>query len=228
MLDFNAIILKVTKKLYPTGRAFKIFTGSWKESFYKGLIKSEERAYIDGLAILDSILPDNENFTVEDARLWERRLGIFGNEESTLQERKEAILRKMNFPGVAKARQHFLYLEGELQKAGFPVFIHENTTGTNPAVVIGNAFNAVYSTSIQYGHVQYGTSNLKLVVNSIDQKIDDTFVVVAPYNALFFIGGVILGDFVNIPKAREQEFRQLILSVKSVQTIGILLINYTA
>lgn len=226
MANFTDTILKTLRSLFPTGRATRVGNGTWNESFYLAISKFFNRIVVDSFSILDSILPDNDNFTVEDAALWERRLGVFGNENSSLEERKTAILRKMNFPGVAKARQHFLYLQGELQKAGFIVFIHENVIPVAPSTVVGNEFRAVHATVVQHGQIQHGTSNLNLVVNSIDQAVDDTFVVPANFRGTFFIGGEILGDLVSIAKDREEEFRQLILSIKPVQTIGILLINF--
>lgn len=230
-MDFLRLILKLTDRFYPSGRAFKIFTGSWKEAFYTGISKSENRAYIDALGIFNSILPDNDLFSVEDAFLWERRYGIFGNENSTLEERKLALIRKINHPGEAKARQHFLYIQGQLQKAGFDVFIHENifqpgNFAKNPAEVLGNFGRAVHSVDVQHGQIQHGSSNLKLIVNSVDQKVDDTFVLSDNFRNVFFIGGEILGDPANISANREIEFRNLILNLKPVQNVGILIINY--
>jgi len=223
---FEQTILNLTKRLYPTGRAFNIPIGSWKEAFYKGLIKSENRAYSDALSILDSILPDNDNFTEQDAANWERRLGIFGNENSSLDDRKLAIERKINHPGEAKARQHYLYIEGELRKAGFDVYVHENTVGTDPTVYVGTAFKAVHATNVQHGQITHGQSNLKVVANSIDPAIDRLYSVQSPYNHLFFIGGQTLGDFADVDANRETEFRDLILNLKPVQNVAILLINY--
>lgn len=258
-MDFNQIIFNLTKRLYPTGRAFKIFNGSWKEAFYRGLNKSENRAYNDSIGILNSILPDNDQFSEEDAANWERRLGIFGNENSSLEERKKAIERKIQHPGQAKARQHYLYIQGELQKAGFDVFIHENIFSgqtKNPIEVVGIQFSAIYSTLLQYGQTQYGRVDVNVIANSIYQEVDDLFVwdkiftqnierystsnqygnfqytegddsfVDSDFRNIFYICGETLGDYIDIPKEREIEFRSLILSLKPVQNVGVLLINY--
>lgn len=256
-------ILKLTKAFYPSGRAFKIFTGSWKEGFYKALSMSESRAYIDALGVLDSILPDNANFSAADAALWERRLGIFGNENSSLEERKQAIERKINQPGTAKARQHYLYIQGQLQKAGFDVYIHENifqpgNTSKDPIEVVGTTGAAFHATGLQHGQTQLGRiPGIKIIANSIEQEIDDTFVwnriftqnvkqhskniylgsfqhtfggedsIESDYRNIFYIGGEILGTYASVSKDREIEFRSLILSLKPVQNVGVLLINYT-
>jgi hypothetical protein len=119
-------ILTVTKRLYPTGRAFRMPVGGWSEKMHKGLITSEERAWNDAKSVLDSALPDNSNFTEQDATDWERRLGLITNPLVPLSDRKLAITRKINHPGTIKARQHYLYLQGQLRAAGFDVYVFEN------------------------------------------------------------------------------------------------------
>jgi len=160
---FGDKILKLTKQFYPVSRAWTLFASSWFEAFHVGLSKSEERAYEDATAILFSILPDNDNFTVEDATDWERRLGLITNNSVSLANRKLAILRKMNHPGTIKARQHYLYIQGQLQAAGFDVYVYEN--------IFSDGYGSFYSLSveqvlpndgygvhgdIQHGEVQHG------------------------------------------------------------------------
>jgi hypothetical protein len=123
---FKERILKLTKTLFPKGRAFKIGVGSVKEKVFNALAESESKAYDDAVSILNQILPDNPNFTTYDAGEWERRLGLITNDFVTLDDRKLAIKRKMNHPGTIPARQHYLYIEGQLQAAGFNVSVTEN------------------------------------------------------------------------------------------------------
>ena len=119
-------IRRLTELHYPTGRAYKGPRGGWRDKLHKALALSEAQAYNDNLATLFAILPDNDNFTAQDATDWERRLGLITNSSVSLADRKRAILRKMNHPGTIKARQHYLYLQGQLQAAGFDVYVHEN------------------------------------------------------------------------------------------------------
>jgi hypothetical protein len=123
---FKKLLLKLTQRFYPKGRAFKIVSGSTKEKMHTALAESENTAYESGLAVLDSILPDNPNFTAEDATDWERRLGLITNQFVILSDRMLAIKRKMNHPGTIPARQHYKYIEGQLQAAGFNVIVTEN------------------------------------------------------------------------------------------------------
>jgi len=133
---FKERILNLTKRLYPKGRAFRIPYGSTIEKVHKGLSISENDAFSSAVSLLDSILPDNDNFSSEDASNWERRLGLIVNEFVSLEDRKAAIKRKMNHPGTIKARQNYLYLQGQLQDAGFDVYVHENRFLTDPIIPI--------------------------------------------------------------------------------------------
>jgi len=119
-------LIALTRQLYPTGRAFRVAVDSYKLRVHRALAISEDQAYNDALSTLNSALPDNEDFTEEDAAQWEHRLGLITNEAVLLDTRKAAIIRKMNHPGTVPARQHFTYLEGQLQAAGFDVYVHEN------------------------------------------------------------------------------------------------------
>ena len=230
-------IIALTKQLYPTGRAFKIFSGSVKDQLHRGLALSEERAYNDTLSILDKILPDNDNFLEEDAADWERRLGLITNENVSLQDRKDAILRKMNHPGTIKARQHYLYLQGQLQLAGFNVFVHENRFDDgmggletrSPLEVSGGGGQL----QIQLGDWQLGDQQMGVifegggrVVNYIDEAQDSLFDVGDNLRSTFFIGGDPVGTFADVDINRKEEFRQLILKIKPAQTVAYLFINY--
>jgi len=44
---------------------------------------------------------------------------------------------------------------------------------------------------------------------------------------ILFVGGVTVGSFANVPLARKNEFRQLILKSKPLHAVGYLFINYT-
>ncbi|MGR3177833.1 MAG: hypothetical protein ACUZ8E_07225 [Candidatus Anammoxibacter sp.] len=234
-MDFKSTILNLTKNLYPRGRAFRTVFGGIKEKLHKALAVSEDQAYNEALDILDSILPDNDNFTEDFATKWERRLGLITNVLTPLADRKLAIFRKINHPGTIKARQHFLYLQGQLRNAGFDVFVHENRfpdgfggfETKTPDEIIGVSGQAVHSPLIQHGQIQHGTSFAKKIANSIEQSIDDLFDIGSNYRFTFFISAAVLGDFATIPGSREREFRQMVLRIKPVHTIAFLFLNFT-
>jgi hypothetical protein len=226
-------ILKLTKSLYPTGRAFKMPVGGDLEKLHQGLSLSEARAYGDALSILNSALPDNSDFTAEDATDWERRLGLITNEAVSLSDRKLAIIRKMNHPGNIPARQNYRYLEGQLHAAGFNVYVFENRFSdgmggyeTEDPLVIGGIGTNNQHGDNQHGDNQHGPSFLNLVANSIEEEPDTFFNVGSNLRSTFFVGGTPIGTYADVDLERKAEFRQLILKIKPVQTVGFLFVNY--
>lgn len=125
-LTFKDTILKLTKELYPTGRAWWMNVLGIFDKFHDALASSESRAYSEALRVQSSFIPDNTSFTTEDAANWERNLGLITNEAVELADRKAVIFRKMAFPGNQLARQHYLFIEKQIREAGFDVFVHEN------------------------------------------------------------------------------------------------------
>lgn len=229
-------ILSLTKQLYPRGRAFKMPFDGVLESLHKALSISEAQAYTDAIAIHDSMLPDNSNFSISDAQDWERRLGLISNEAVSLSDRKLAIERKLNQPGLAPAKSNWRYLQLQLQNAGFDVYIYENrfddypdgyitktpvTFASDSSFFIGHQYG-----EFQYGEFQYGGRFTKFVANHIDETRDWEFNIAPDLRSTFFVGGATAGSFANVDSARKDEFRKLILTIKPVQCVAYLLIDY--
>lgn len=235
MLNFIPDILSLTKQLYPTGRAFKMPKDGWLESLHYALSLSENRAYNDAVALLYAILPDNAEFTEDDAYDWERRLGMITGLGVSLEDRKKAIKRKINHPGNIPARQHYLYIQGQLQAAGFEVYVYENRfpygggtyyTRSIFDVAGSGGVNEFQHGDAQHGDEQHGGAYGNIIVNHIDETLDQSFFITSNLRNTFFIGGNPLGSFANIPANRKDEFRQLILRLKPAHMVGYLLINY--
>jgi len=227
-------ILKLTSQFYPTGRAWKLPTFGYFDRLHKALAVSEEQAYNDAVSTLYSILPDNSNFTSDDATDWERRLGLITNLATPLASRMLAIKRKMQAPGVNPAKGHYLHLEQQLQLAGFNVYVYENIiynypsgfSQNNPVTLNSNISSQVQHGDHQHGDVQSGIYINSIIANSIYNSVDVGFNIGSNLRSTFFIGGNALGSYANVPISREQEFRQTILNLKQVQTVGYLFINY--
>ena len=248
-------IKKITRQLYPTGRAFNMSAGGNFEKLHSGLAESEARAVDDANAILFSILPDNANFTVDDAEDWERRLGMITSPGVSLPDRMAAIIRKMNHPGDIPARQSWDYLQDSLQLAGFDVYVHENIPEQSPQNFIiapemiemdsagsemgdGGEMANVFSLFPSFfnipemGEIEMGAVEMddysfnNLVVNNISEFLDSYYSIVDNYRSTFFVGGQIKGTFADVDINRKDEFRQTILRIKPAQSVGILLINY--
>lgn len=245
-------LLKLTRQLYPTGRAFRIPKGGELEKMHKAFNESELTAYNDSVSILDSILPDNDNFTALDASQWEERLGMITNSSVSLGDRKSAIKRKMNHPGDIPARQSWDYLQDSLQLAGFNVFVYENIPEQTPQGVLLPSTGAGQQGMGQQGDFQQGSAisyypslfvpaqqgiqqgsfqqggyvYTNKVANHIDEDLDKFFNFGANYKSAFFIGGPTKGSFADVDVNRKDEFRQLILKIKPVPTVAVLFINY--
>lgn len=228
-------ILKIFRQLYPTGRAFKMPVDGDSYKLHKSIAESYADVYSAAVSVLDSALPDNDNFTVDDATSWERRLGLITNDAVPLSNRKMAIIRKMNHPGTVPARENWRFLEKQLRDAGFDVYVFENRFPDgmggyftqNPLDLSGG----VGLTSPQYGDFQYGDQQYggyygNMVVNHIDEKVDQLFDIGDNLRSTFFVGGPYAGEFADVPAVRKEEFRQIILRTKPVQTVGFLFINY--
>lgn len=237
MATFDKII-KLTSQLFPTGRAFRAPAGGDFDLLKKALSRSEARFHDDAKSVLDSMLPDNDNFTEQDATDAERRYGLISNPNTLLTDRKLAILRKINHPGGILARQSYRFLERELRAAGFDVYVYENRfdygDGTfytkSPEEFSLEAYPTTdiqYSDTVEYGEVEYGGQFFSnKVVNHIDEEIDDEFDSGDDFRSTFFIGFSPAGTWAHVDNARKQEFRQLILRIKPVQTVAFLLVHF--
>lgn len=226
-------ILKLTRQLYPTGRAWKMPFDGFFESLHKALAVSEENAYNDAVSIMYSILPDNPNFTSDDATDWERRLGMETNLATPLSLRMLAIKRKMQSPGINPARENYLNIQYQLQLGGFDIYVYENRFPVYPygyTTQTIQQFANLYDNQHgdhQHGDIQHGFQFGDVVVNSMDQTIDSSFVISTDLRSTFFIGGPTAGSYANVPLTRKQELRHLILQLKPAHTVAYLLINYT-
>jgi hypothetical protein len=247
-------LIQLTEQLYPTGRGFNIHIGSFIRKMHLALNRSESRLNDNTLDILNGILPDNDSFTVEDATLWEQRLGLITNDAVSLANRKLAIIRKLNYPGTIIARQSGGFIESQLRLAGFDVYVHENPDlisieellnelnnvanlglGNIGGFNLGSVFSVYPNlfTDSNIGGFNLGEVNLAQidfkgkVVNNITDSLDLHFNIGNSRIKTFFVGGENLGDFADVPTARKDEFRQLILKLKPTETVAYLLINYT-
>lgn len=220
-------IVQLGKMLYPSGRAFGLFDGSVLSEFNQALAEKEAEVYQDALSTLDSALPDNENFTEEDAADWERRLGLITNDLVSLEDRKLAIARKMNFPGNVNARQAASWIQYQLRLAGFDVYVHENFAGDNPEDLFpGTFFEDLEHGTFDHGEFEHGGLSNAICVNSIYAEDDYYFDWGSNLKCSFFVSGENIGDIATVDADREQEFRQIILKTKPVQTFAFLMVNY--
>lgn len=225
-------LIELAKQLYPTGRSFRMPKSGVRERVQRALSGGDEYLLNNAYGILDSILPDNPNFTSEDATRWEERLGMIVNPQVDLEDRKLAIRRKMNHPGTIIARQSRDYIQDQLRAAGFDLYVYENINQIDPLTYFGLptsglAIHApdVYHMSTDLYHGSYLLWN-DVVANNIDFEKDIFFNIGANLSCTFYICSATQGEFANVEAIRREELRKLILSVKPTQTIAYLGINY--
>lgn len=230
-------LVNLTKGLYPSGRAFRMPDLGVFRAFTEGYLRSMERAYNEGLSIFNGLIPDNDKFTAEDATFWERRLGLIVNNNTLLSDRKLAIARKMQHPGTNKSRQDALYVQAQLQLAGFDVYVFENRfddgfggffTKTPEEFAVSNITAQVQHGQFQHGQQQHGATYQYKIVNHLNSALDATFDVGDNLRSTFFISGIVPGENAVIPESRELEFRDLVLKLKPKQTVCYAFISTTA
>jgi hypothetical protein len=223
-------IVALTRQLLPTGRAFNFPVGGMSDKYFTALATVEAEMLGRCVGVLDSILPDNPNFTEDDANDWAIRLGIYFTPGTTFADKKKAILRKYAHPGTIKARQNWRYLQAQLRAAGFDVYVHENPDALSPYDVITEipGTGLFHYTGSYHGEdVYHGDDVLYKVANSIYDSVDALFEVPdADYSSTLFIGGETLGSFATVDDDRRLEFRQLILTLKPAHLVAFLFINF--
>lgn len=206
---------------------------------HRALAISLADAY-DGLVeTLDHIHPDNDRFDINDARDWYRRLGLYDSGSVSLEDMKKAILRKRSFPVVPMNKQHYQFIEDQLQAAGFDVKVYENRfwdgsdwVTKRPEEILGVTHSsAIHSPVVYHGairHGQYwGTSWSNKIVNYVEQDKDAGFNVGSNFTGTFYLAGSTISTFADVPEARKTEFRQLVLQLKRAELCAFCFINYT-
>lgn len=232
-------LLKLTKQLYPTGRAFWIPKNGVFQKLHQGLAVSEATAYNAAVSTLNVIIPDNASFTDADASYWEGNLGIYSETGSTLDERKAAILQKMAYPGSTAPRCAASYIQASLRLAGFDVYVYENRfpdgsggwITKSPDEILGiTAGEAAYD-DFGYGEAGYGDTwgidDITVIANHLEPLKDEDFDIGDNWRSTFFIAGSTITTFASIPTVRQTTFRQLVLQLKPANTVGFTFIHFT-
>ena len=182
-------------------------------------------------------LPDNPYFTIADCHDWYRRLGIYDSGLVSMAEMMAAIRQRMSFPITPLNKQNYLFIQGQLQAAGFNVNVYENRFASGrtfitktPAEIYTGAYPLAEYGSFEYGDTEYGTGEgadgITVCANYLEPAADATLVV-TNYRSTFFIADPSgITNFASIPVGRETEFRQLLIKLKPIHTVGYLAVNF--
>ena len=223
MLSSANDILKSKKQLLPTGRAFYVPVGGVFEKLLLGMADAESEALNEALSILDTIIPDNENFSADDAARWEQVLSIPTNELNSITDRMASIYRKMRFPSNAKGRQHKNYLEGQLKAANFNVKVYEYGDIKNYFTNKAHSLDTLHSYDTTHGSGFAIPFYNEIVANYLDGSMETPITpTIENLRNIFWIAGDTFDDFPNIPPYRLEEFRQIILTIKPLHTVAFL------
>jgi hypothetical protein len=234
--DEAAIEIYTTEDGEPlTTEVSPVSSGGIMYRLYRALSLEFGRLWAAVVNVQDAALPDNPNFTIEDAHRWYARLGLYDSGAVSLSDMKMAITQKMSWAVTPLDKQRYLFIQGQLQAAGFDVYVYENrflpgpTTKTVAEVLGIPVGRAVYG-SFHYGEVDYNetyaTAGVSLLANYIEDEKDATFSIGSNYRSTFFVAGATIDTFADVPESRHIEFRQLLLQLKPAQTVGFLFINY--
>lgn len=242
-------ITSFTKRLFPKGIGLRFKDAGNIDSLIKGVSGTSQK-YFEGVhAIYDSMMPDNDNFSIADADAWEKKIGIIQAPGVGLDDRKAAIYQKMFFPVYAAPRQHYLFIQDQLRAAGFDVYIHLNPSGLSPEEILSPIdalfhgddvehadaiehasfaiINSQHDSDLEHGdEVEHGASFDNVVVNYLERDRDASYLFANNFKFAFYIAGPTLTEFADVTLSRREEFRQLILQLKPMHTQAFLFINF--
>lgn len=222
-------LLRLVQQLYPTGRVWNLPEGSKFSGLHEALNLSFLRLLNTANALIDSFFPDNANFDEDDATYWEYKLGIETNPSLTIEQRRANIMQKWSFRRNLKARQSRLYIQGQLQAAGFNVGVYSNTFPyKTPTDILGIMPPPTeHGGSTEHGsNTEHGGGNFDVIANS-NQTEDYNIGGAGNEWATFFIAGPTdIATMASIPKSREKEFRELVLKLKPAHLVAYIFINY--
>jgi hypothetical protein len=228
----------LSKILLPNGRAFRVPDGGDLDKLIKSISVVRAKRYDDAVQILNDILPDNPNFTEDDAHDWYRRLGIYDSGAVPFADMKLAIAQKQSFPITPLNKQSPEYIEQQLQAAGFDIKVYKNRfpdgmgswITKSPSEVLGTAVELANLGGFNLGTAnlgsQWGDYNITVAANYLEEEKDALFDFGNNLRFTYYIAGTPITTFANVLASRKIEFRQLILKLKAAHMAAILFVNY--
>lgn len=216
-LQFLDEFERLNQQLYPTGRAWWRPFGSVLSKMNQAFSLSDSRLYSAIQNTQLSIIADNYSISDIDVERWEVVYGV--KSSGTKQQRIDLIRQRMAYPGNVLARQSKGFIEAQLQEAGFDVYFHYSGTYNPTSAIHGN---------FVFGNTLHGQvpSAYSVCANNIQESRDADFNIGSYLKSIFYVGGETFGSIANVPSARKDEFRELILKLKPAHSVALLFINY--
>lgn len=222
-------LTNLVNSLYPTGRAFYRPKNGVFENVHNAVNVSFLRVIQESINLIDSSIPDNDNFNEENAEYLEYQYGLSSSSNVSLELRKSALRRKIGHPNNLKARQSKNFIEAQLRLAGFDVRVYENTP---PYKSPSDVANLVVDETQHGGDTQHSDSTyhggvtFEVIANKIDSN-ESYGIGTGNEWASFFIGGEQLGETATVSANRQREFRELVLKLKPAHLAAYIFINFT-
>lgn len=187
-----------------------------------GLAGERVKAINSGIGILNQIIPDNEYYSADDATRAENLLGIYSEDSNTLENRKLSIYRKMQFPNNTKGRQHKSYLQHQLNQAGFNCKIYEWDDVKNYVISTEHSTGTEHSSDTEHVSLLFPSYD-QIIANFINpNQEDEIMLTLSNVVNTFWISSADFNTPMNLPANRVTEFRNLILHIKPLYTIGLI------
>lgn len=219
----------------PEGVISTQITGGISHRVHEAMAIVQTRAWQDALSILDSMVADNPNFTIDDCHVWYERLGIYDSGTVARLDMMAGINQKFNYPGgKIYGRSYFGFIQDCLQLAGFNVFVYENRFDDGmggfitktPEEILGTIPGGFEYDDEEYGDLIYGSTFSSKIVDYLEPELDAVFAIGGNYRSTYFIAGSTITTFAEVPVSREIEFRQLVLTLQPKQMCAFTFINY--
>lgn len=243
-------IEKLINILLPTGRAWRKIAGIKVVTDILGGVADElEKVKLQALKVRDSIFP--ELMEVEFISDWEQRFKLQAISNGTEQERRDRLATQWQNKG-GQTRE---YLETRLQESGFNVFVYDGIYTADGSILGDNIlgdfvlegdtlpgeilavdpceqFSSIVGTLGDYvlgdGNL-LGVNRPRVIQNYIDEAQDNTEFCPLAAERFKFVnyiagpGGI--GDIVDIPASRYNEFRELVIRYKRGTSWALAFLN---
>lgn len=240
------LFFRIFQHLLPTGEAWKTTIEKRLRSFFMGLtgVFVAVRLYVD--LVWYDLFPD----TTRELSTWEEQFGLpsVGSEAN----------RRLAVDASWKARggQSRGYIQGIMQAAGFPVFVHDFWSAhdpftTTPATVrnphdyterpLVGTFQC--QPTAEPGHTQCRPRTdpnqpycNRFLANEPGYIVNDRLTYDAPppipedpdyWPYFMYVGGATFGTSVDIPASQRTEFERRILQLRPLHLWVVLFVNYT-
>jgi hypothetical protein len=224
--------------LLPSGEAWRLTTQKTLRDFFEGLtvVASDARAFVD--LIWFDLFPE----TTRELDAWEKEFGLLT--ASTEQARRDNISAAFQETGG----QSISYFQGQLQAAGFNVWVHEWWELPAPPYVardprlyttqplLGSYQCSAFPSQPQCSAFESQPQCNRFLINNTNYIVNLNLTPTAPppvpddpdfWPYFIYIGGETFPDMATVPNARRLEFERLVQKLKPSQQWIVLLIDYT-